>query len=154
MHNRTIEFMAGLFMIAGFLALIVLAFKASKLQSLGKENNYIIKAEFDNIGGLKVHAPIMISGVTIGQVTKIILDRNNFRALVVMQLDEKTSNLPDDTSATILTQGLLGENYIALIPGFASVNLKNNGWIKTTHSALILENLISQFIYNFKNKSL
>ena len=154
MHNRTIEFMAGLFMIAGFLALIVLAFKASGLKSPWKEKYYIIKAEFDNVGGLKVHAPVMISGVTIGQVTKIMLDRNTFRALVFMQIDKKINNLPDDTSATILTQGLLGANYIELMLGFTSVNLKNNDWIKTTHSALILENLIGQFIYNFKNKFL
>ncbi|WP_304985803.1 outer membrane lipid asymmetry maintenance protein MlaD [Coxiella-like endosymbiont] len=145
-----IEFMAGLFMIAGFLALIALAFKTSGLKSLGEENYYVIKTEFDNIGGLKVRAPVMISGVTVGQVMKITLDRNNFRALVVLQINKKINNLPADTSATILTQGLLGANYIELMPGFASVNLKNNDWIKTTHSALILENLIGQFIYNFK----
>lgn len=137
-------------MIAGFLALIALAFKTSGLKSLGEENYYVIKTEFDNIGGLKVRAPVMISGVTVGQVMKITLDRNNFRALVVLQINKKTNNLPADTSATILTQGLFGANYIELTPGFASVNLKNNDWIKTTYSALILENLIGQFIYNFK----
>lgn len=137
-------------MIAGFLALIALAFKTSGLKSLGEENYYVIKTEFDNIGGLKVRAPVMISGVTVGQVMKITLDRNNFQALVVLQINKKINNLPADTSATILTQGLFGANYIELMPGFASVNLKNNDWIKTTHSALILENLIGQFIYNFK----
>ena len=123
----------------------------SGLKSLGKGNYYIIKAEFENVGCLKIHAPVRISGITVEQVTKILLNRNNFRALVIMQLDEKINNLPADASATISTQGLLGENYIKLTLGFASVNLKNDDWIKTTHSVLILENLIGQFIYSLCN---
>lgn len=137
-------------MLAGLAALILLAFKVSGLANFGANHYYTLTADFDNIGDLKVRAPVSISGVRIGQVSHIAIDKNNFRARVTLQVTKKMNTLPIDTSASIFTQGILGSNYISLIPGFERQNLKNGDKIETTHSALILENLIGQLIYNLK----
>lgn len=150
MKARTVEFIVGIFMIAGLAALILLAFKVSGLASFGTGKYYTLTAQFDNIGDLKVRAPVSISGVRIGQVSAISIDKNNFRAKVTLQIENKMNTLPIDTSASIFTQGILGSNYISLTPGFEQQNLKNGDRIETTHSALILENLIGQLIYNLK----
>jgi phospholipid/cholesterol/gamma-HCH transport system substrate-binding protein len=149
MRLRVFEFMVGLFMLAGLCALIFLAFKVSGL-TLGHQHYYTITAEFDNVGDLKIRAPIAVSGVTIGRVSGIRLNANNFRAIVTMEIDDRANALPIDTSAEILTQGILGSNYVGLTPGFEQVNLKNGDRIETTHSAIILENLIGQLLYNLK----
>jgi len=148
---RTIEFLVGLFMIAGLAALLLLALKISGFAEIGKSSSYMVIAEFDNIGGLKVRAPVSVSGVAVGRVSSITIDKNNFRALVKLQIDSKINTLPIDTAASILTQGILGSNYISLAPGFEQANLKNGDRIETTHSALILENLIGQLIYSLKS---
>ncbi len=140
-------------MMAGLAALILLAFKVSGLASFGTSQTYTLTADFDNVGDLKVHAPVSISGVRIGQVSGISIDRDNFRAKVTLQIENKMDSLPIDTSASIFTQGILGSNYINLTPGFEEQNLKNGDRIETTHSALILENLIGQLIYNLQGKS-
>lgn len=153
MTKRTMEFIVGLFMLAGLAALILLAFKVSGLTKLGNGDTYTISAEFDNIGGLKVRAPVAIGGVRIGQVDNITLDKNSFRAVVTMRIDDKFNNLPDDSSASIFTQGILGSNYISIAPGFEPESLKPGEQVETTHSALILENLIGQLIYSMKSDS-
>jgi len=151
MAKRTMEFIVGLFMLAGLAALVLLAFKVSGLTKVGNGDTYIITAEFDNIGGLKVRAPVAIGGVRIGQVENIALDKNNFRAVVTMRIENKFNNLPDDSSASIFTQGILGSNYISVVSGFEPESLKAGEAIETTHSALILENLIGQLIYSMKS---
>lgn len=148
MRNRWLELSVGIFILAGFFALLVLAFKVSGLTEMGNGSYYLLKAEFDNIGDLKVRAPVTISGVTVGRVSEIKLDEHSFRANVQLQIKKAYSDIPVDTSARILTQGLLGSNYIGLSPGFDSQFLKPGNRIETTHSAIILENLIGQLMFN------
>jgi phospholipid/cholesterol/gamma-HCH transport system substrate-binding protein len=152
-RNKVLETIVGLFMILGFFGLIFLAFKVSGLTTASQGQTYEISADFDDIGSLKVRAPVQVSGVTIGRVASIGLDPQSFRAHVVLRIDKKYNNLPIDSSASIYTQGILGSNYIALGPGFETENLGQGGHIETTHSALILENLIGQLLYSFKSGS-
>ena len=153
MGNKKIDFIVGFFIIAGIIALLVLALRISGIvHMLPKKNPYILTAEFDNIGDLKVRSPISIAGVTIGQVQSIELDHQNFRARVKMLITTRERDLPVDTTASILTQGLLGANYISLSPGFSEQMLTSNGIIQVTHSAVILENLIGQLIYSQPKK--
>lgn len=150
-HNRTVEAVVGLFLMAAFIALLVLAFWVSGLTSIGNGNYYTLYADFDNIGGLKVRAPVAIAGVTVGKVSQITLDPKTFRARVTIKIENSVHDIPFDSSASILTQGLLGANYISIAPGFEEKELKPGGMIETTHSALILENVVGQLIYNVKN---
>ncbi|MCH9770679.1 MAG: outer membrane lipid asymmetry maintenance protein MlaD [Gammaproteobacteria bacterium] len=150
--RRVLEFWVGLFILAGLVALILLAFRVSGLTQIGNNEHYILTAEFDNIGNLKVRAPVAVAGVKIGQVASINLDPQSYRAKVTLFID-RHNKIPLDTSASILTQGLLGSNYISLLPGFAPENLKAGQMIQTTHSALILENLVGQLMFNLTNKS-
>jgi phospholipid/cholesterol/gamma-HCH transport system substrate-binding protein len=150
-RNRVLEVIVGLFMVLGFLGLIFLAFEVSGLTMTHQGGSYQISADFDDIGGLKIRAPVQVSGVTVGRVTAIDLDPNSFRAHVTLQIDKKYNNFPIDTSASIYTQGILGSNYIALGPGFETENLQQGGHIETTHSALILEKLIGQLLFSLKS---
>lgn len=150
MRERIIEIWVGFFMLFGILALLILAFKVSGLSSAIDENGYNITAAFDNVGSLKIRSPVSLAGVHIGEVSTIKLDNIQFKAIVTMKIDSKYK-LPVDTSASILTQGLLGANYINLTPGFAHTFLKNNSIIQDTHPALILEDLIGQLIFSLKN---
>ena len=149
MYKRFIEIMVGLFIIAGAIALIILALKVSGLTRLHTNDYYTLTAEFDNIGGLRVRAPVRLAGVTIGQVTGINLNQTTFRAKVTFIINE-SNELPVDTSASILTEGLLGSNYIGLTPGYETQVLQNGGQIDTTHPALILENLVGQLLFNLR----
>lgn len=151
MRNRTLEIIVGLFMVVGFLGLLFLAFKVSGLTLGAAGPTYQITADFDDIGSLRLRAPVQVSGVTVGRVLAINLDPNTFRARVTLQIDNKYNDLPVDTSASIFTQGILGSNYIALSPGFETDSLKDGGHIDTTHSALILENLIGQLLFSLKS---
>lgn len=152
MQKRFIEVLVGLFMLAGLASLAMLALRVSGLTQHQSTHTYKIFAEFDNIGSLKERAPVRIAGVRVGQVEKIELHNQNYRAKVTLLIDKKENNLPMDTAASILTEGLLGSNYISLTPGFESNNLKNGDMIATTHPALILENLIGQLLFSLKNK--
>jgi phospholipid/cholesterol/gamma-HCH transport system substrate-binding protein len=136
---------------AAFVALLVLAFWVSGLTTMGNSDYYTLHADFDNIGGLKVRAPVAIAGVKVGKVTDITLDPKTFRARVTVHIENSVHDIPFDSSASILTQGLLGANYISITPGFEEKELKPGGMIETTHSALILENIVGQLIYNVKN---
>lgn len=151
MRERIIEIWVGFFMLFGILALLVLVFKVSGLSSSIGENGYNITAAFDNVGGLKVRSPVSLAGVHIGEVSAIKLDNVQFKAIVTMKIDSKYKQLPVDTSASILTQGLLGANYISLTPGFSQTFLNNNAIVQDTHPALILEDLIGQLIFSLKN---
>lgn len=153
MHTRTVETLVGLFMLAGIIALLVLALKVSGLSNYVGGGGYIITADFDNVGDLKIRAPVTISGVRVGSVTDIQLNETTFKAQVSMRINSDKNKIPADTSASIFTQGLLGSNYVSLNPGFDQTDLKNGDHIDNTHPALILENLIGQLLFSIKGNS-
>jgi phospholipid/cholesterol/gamma-HCH transport system substrate-binding protein len=150
-RDRIIEVWVGLFMLIGIIAVLILALKVSGLSNTVGSHGYTITADFDDVGGLKVRSPVTLAGVRIGQVSGIKLDNTRFKAVVTMQIDANQQQLPADTSASILTQGLLGANYISLRPGFDQMFLKNGSIIQDTHPALILEDLIGQLVFSLKN---
>ncbi len=141
------EIMVGAFMAAGFLALFFLAMQVSNLGTVHTGESYTVSARFDNIGGLKAKAPVTMAGVEVGRVVDIYYDAEDFRAVVVMGIYEQFDRIPDDTFAKILTAGLLGEQYVGLDPGGSEDNLKEGSEIPITQSALVLEEVIGQFIY-------
>ncbi len=151
MKMRTVEITVGALMIAGILSLLMLALQVSGLSNFFREEpGYKVKAEFSNIGSLKVRAKVSIGGVVVGRVTEIGLESDTFNAVVWMAIDPKrVNNLPIDTHASILTAGLLGDNYISLTPGFSETQFLKEGDIiplGSTDSAVILEQLISKFL--------
>ena len=150
MNKKTFEISVGFFMIIGILFLFILAFKASNLSQYSKNNTYKIIAIFDDIGDLKVRAPVTVAGVRVGEVSKIELDKKTFKAKVILLINKKNNIFSSDTGAKILTAGLIGGSYISLIPGYEIEIMKNGSEIKETQPAIILENLIGQFIYNTK----
>lgn len=147
LHQRRIETLVGLFLLFALMALTVLAFKVSGLTTLFPQKSYIVTAAFDDIGGLKVRSPVKIGGVQIGEVFDIALDERSFKAVVKMKIYEEFNDIPDDSAAGIFTSGLLGDNYIAITPMYNTTYLKNGSIMEETHSAMVLEKLIGQFIY-------
>ncbi|WP_028213304.1 outer membrane lipid asymmetry maintenance protein MlaD [Paraburkholderia mimosarum] len=147
MKKNALDFWVGLFVVLGFIALLFLALKAGNMSSLSFQRTYAVKLKFDNIGGLKPRAPVKSAGVTVGRVASIGFDSNTYQALVTINLDQQYQ-FPKDTSAKILTSGLLGEQYIGLEPGGDSEMLKDGDTISMTQSAIVLENLIGQFLYS------
>jgi phospholipid/cholesterol/gamma-HCH transport system substrate-binding protein len=147
MGKKGIETLVGLFVLLGGLALVFLALKAANLASFTKGDTYTLQARFDNIGGLKARAPVRSAGVNVGRVTRITLDNKTFQGVVTLEID-KDFEFPKDTSAKILTAGLLGDQYVGLEPGGADKNLVANDVITQTQSAMVLESLISQFLYS------
>ena len=147
MSKRGIETMVGLFVLLGFVAIGYLALKAANLAAMTVGETYTVTARFDNIGGLKPRAPVKSAGVTVGRVASISLDGKTFQGLVTREL-EKRFAFPQDTSAAILTAGLLGDQYVGLNPGGDDANLGAGDTIKMTQSAVVLENLISSFLYS------
>ncbi|MFT4436739.1 outer membrane lipid asymmetry maintenance protein MlaD [Caballeronia sp. 15715] len=145
--TAALDFWVGLFVVLGFVALLFLALKAGNMSSLSFQPTYAVKLKFDNIGGLKPRAPVKSAGVTVGRVDTIGFDQNTYQALVTIDLD-KQYQFPKDSSAKILTSGLLGEQYIGLEPGGDDQMLKAGDTISMTQSAVVLENLIGQFLYN------
>jgi phospholipid/cholesterol/gamma-HCH transport system substrate-binding protein len=147
MERTTMDLWVGIFVVAGIAALVMLAMKVGNLGTYNMSETYQLHAYFSNIGGLKTKASIKSAGVLVGRVTDITLDTNRYEANVVMSLD-KRYEFPKDTFASILTSGLLGEQYIGLSPGGDSEMLQNGGQIKKTQSAVVLEDLIGKFIYS------
>lgn len=147
MGRRGIETLVGLFVLLGLLAIVFLALKAANLASFRVGSTYAVTAKFDNIGGLKVRAPVKSAGVTVGRVTAIALDVKSYQGTVTMELEEGV-HFPADTSAKILTSGLLGDQYVGLEPGGSDQNLKAGDQIRMTQSAVVLENLIGRFLYD------
>ena len=148
MERSTLDLWVGLFVCAGIGALLVLAMKVGNMTSAGIGNQtYTLYANFDNIGGLKPRAPVKSAGVVVGRVTSIGFDNERFNARVELALDG-SFKFPKDTTASILTSGLLGEQYIGLEAGGDSQNLANGETVKLTQSAVVLEKLISQFLYS------
>lgn len=145
--SHQIEFTAGLFLLLGIAALVFLALHATDGGAL-KDGGYRVVAEFSNVGGLKARANVSLGGVRVGSVESIDLDPETFSARVVMVIGDQYRNLPEDTSASILTSGILGDQYIGLEPGGAPDMLKDGDRIMITQSALVLEQLISRFLFN------
>lgn len=147
MERATLDLWVGLFVVAGLAALLGLALKVSNADSFSSGQSYTVQASFDNIGSLKVRAPIKSAGVVVGRVSAIHFDNKTFQANVTLKLDSRYV-FPKDTSAAIMTSGLLGDQYVALDAGGESTNLTSGDKIMITQSAVVLENLISQFLYN------
>jgi phospholipid/cholesterol/gamma-HCH transport system substrate-binding protein len=146
MDRRLLDLWVGIFVVAGIGALFVLALQVSNASSFNTAESYTVVAEFDNIGGLRVRAPVKSAGVLVGRVDDIAFDNQKFVARVVLRLD-KRYEFPKDTTASILTSGLLGEQYIGLDGGGDSEILKDGDTLKLTQSAVVLEKLIGQFLY-------
>ncbi len=147
MQRKPLDIWVGFFVLLGAAALMFLALKAGNMSSLSFDKTYTVSSRFDNIGGLKPRAPVKSAGVVVGRVGDITFDDQDYRALVTLQLQEKYK-FPKDSSAKILTSGLLGEQYIGIEPGGDEAYLASGDQIQMTQSAIVLENLISQFIYS------
>jgi phospholipid/cholesterol/gamma-HCH transport system substrate-binding protein len=147
MNRSTIDLWVGVFVVLGIGALLFLALKVGNLASFSNNQTYLVQARFANIGGLKVRAPIKSAGVVVGRVADIRFDNETYEALVSMTLDAGYQ-FPRDTTAKILTSGILGEQYVGLEAGGDGVMLKNGDRVRLTQSAVVLENLISQFLFN------
>ncbi len=145
---RTIEILVGAFMAAGLIALFFLAMQVSNLSATSGGAGYIITARFDNIGSLKVKAPVTMAGVRIGRVSEIEVDTSTYEAVVTMAIESQYDSIPEDTFAKIFTAGLLGEQYIGLDPGGSEEYLKGGGEIYLTQSSLVLEEILGQFLFN------
>jgi phospholipid/cholesterol/gamma-HCH transport system substrate-binding protein len=145
MGKRSIETLVGFFVLLGMAGLVFLAMKAANLGSVGGGDTYTLKANFDNIGGLKVRAPVRTAGVTVGRVTGIVLDSKTYQGVVTMEID-RIYQFPKDSAAKILTAGLLGDQYIGLEPGGDDANRAAGELVPQTQSAVVLENLIGQFL--------
>jgi phospholipid/cholesterol/gamma-HCH transport system substrate-binding protein len=147
MHKSRHDVWVGLFVLIGAVAVLFLALQAGNLLSVSFQETYRVDARFDNIGGLKPRAAVKSAGVVVGRVDSIVFDDKTFQARVVMQLEARYA-FPKDSSAKILTSGLLGEQYIGLEPGGDERNLAAGDLITQTQSAVVLENLISQFLFS------
>lgn len=146
MQMRTIEIVVGAFMLAGIISLAILAIRVSGFNVGTDTNTYSVHAKFENIGGLVVRSKVTIAGVTIGQVSEITMDHETFMAVVKMDIDSDVDHLSTDTTAAILTEGLLGGKYIGLSVGAEEDSLKDGDEIFDTQSAVVLEELIGQFL--------
>lgn len=146
MNKTVLDLWVGLFVVAGMGALLFLALKVGSMNVVKTADSYELHARFDNIGGLKNRAPVKSAGVVVGRVTDIQFDSENFEAAVTLRIDNRYA-FPKDTVAAIMTSGLLGEQYISLDAGGDTVNLKDKDKIFLTQSAVVLENLIGQFLY-------
>lgn len=148
LNRKSLEVWVGFFVAAGILALAMLAFKVGNLTTTDVVDGYKINARFDNVGGLKVKAAVTMAGVRVGRVSSIEFDSNKYQAKVTMDIDGRYSNIPRDSSAAILTSGLLGDQYIGIEPGGDEAYLKTGDDFLRTQSALVLEKLVGQVIFN------
>lgn len=161
MRKARFELFAGIFILAGLAAFFMLSLRVSSLSDAVGKNGYDVIAEFDNIGDLKVRAPVSMAGVKVGEVANIALNPSNFKAEVTLHLLSSQNKIPSDSQGRILTQGLLGGNYISLTPGFADSDeevaqqdkyLHQGSQLVETHQAIILEDLIGQLMFSLTNK--
>jgi phospholipid/cholesterol/gamma-HCH transport system substrate-binding protein len=146
MQSKALELLVGLFFTLGVAAVFILTFRVASLGGAGEGASFEVTAEFDNIGGLKPGAAVTMAGVRIGRVRSIVIEPSTYEARVTMRIENEFTNLPKDSSASIFTAGLLGEQYIGLSPGGEEASLQDGDTIKFTQSALVLENLIGQFV--------
>ncbi len=146
MHRSTIDLWVGVFVTAGLIGLLVLALKVGNASSVSVSDGYTITAEFDNIGGLKARAPVKSAGVVVGRVEQIAFDNEALRAKVIMRID-KRYEFPKDSSVSILTSGLLGDQFIGIDGGGDIELLEDGDRVRLTQSAIVLEKVIGQFLY-------
>jgi len=148
MNRATIDLWVGIFFAAGIIALMLLAFKVSNAStSFRADREYTVTADFENIGSLRPRAPVRSSGVLVGRVESVTFDTKKYQARVTLKIDERFA-FPKDTTASVLTSGLLGEQYLGLDAGGDEEMLKDGDPIKITQSAIVLEKLIGQFLFN------
>ena len=147
-NSRSIEIAVGAFVAAGLAAIFVLAMQVSNITAFQRTEGYTVQAYFQNVGGLRERAPVSLGGVQIGRVSAITLDPARFEARVALTIDGQYDDLPSDTAASIRTSGLLGEQYVSLQPGGMPDALQAGDEIMLTQSALVLEDLVGQFLYN------
>lgn len=150
-HSKTLDILVGLFVASGIIALFFLGLQVSNLSSFLTPDGYTVSARFENSGGLKVRSPVSVAGVRIGRITAIGFDNESYESVVEMNINKQYNTLPDDTTASIYTAGLLGEQYIALEPGGSEEYLQDGDEIDITQSALVLEELIGQFLFSNKD---
>ncbi len=149
LHSKTIETLVGLFIAIGLGALLVLSLKVSNLTDFaGSGDSYTVIVHFENIGGLKVRSPVKMAGVRIGQVEAIDFDSDSYEAVAYLAIDRKYDRIPTDTTASIYTSGLLGEQYVSLEPGGEEEYLQDGDRIELSQSAVVLEKVIGQFLYD------
>ncbi len=148
--SRSIEILVGFFVMLGFVAMFFLSMEVSNLSGASGDEVYDVTASFENVGSLKVRAPVAMAGVNVGRVTGIDFDHETFEAVVTMSIEAKYNQLPSDSNASILTAGLLGEEYVGLEPGGEEDVLKEGSQLKLTQSALILEQIIGRFLFSSK----
>ncbi len=146
-HSLTQDTLVGLFVACGIGALFFMALQISNLGTYSNNDSYTISARFENSGGLKVKSPVSVAGVRIGRVSAINFDNQTYESVVEMNIESQYNTLPDDTSASIFTAGLLGEQYVSLEPGGSEQYLSDNGMIEITQSAIVLEEVIGQFLF-------
>ena len=146
--QRGTEILVGLFMAVGFVALFFLAMRVSNLNAGVGQEGYTLPARFSNVGSLKARAPVNMAGVRVGRVERVELDTNTYEAVVTLRIDAAVDTIPDDTFANIFTAGLLGEQYVGLEPGGSPELLRDGDTIVHTQSALILEQMIGQFLFS------
>ena len=147
MSRTALDLWVGVFVVLGFAALLFLAMKVGNFSGLDRSETYLIEAPFDNIGGLKVRAPVKSAGVLIGRVAGIRFDPKDYRAVVQLEIDSRYP-FPNDSIAVILTSGLLGEQYVGLEAGVEETMFKSGDKVVMTQSAVVLEKLIGQFLFN------
>lgn len=156
MKFSKIEFLVGLFVLFGLVSLVILALKIAGLTVNSESESYVLKANFDNIGSLKIRAPVKVGGVVIGRVTNIYLDQKKYVPVVEMSISKKYDKLSNESKASILTAGLIGDQYIGVTPGFydeemGSTYLKDGDSFEDTGSAIVLEDLIGKFLYSMNS---
>ncbi|MHB8235845.1 MAG: outer membrane lipid asymmetry maintenance protein MlaD [Acidithiobacillus ferrivorans] len=147
MEKRAIDWWVGIFVLLGIAALVVLALRVGNLSGFAYNDGYVLHADFTNVGSLKMRSPVRLGGVTIGEVTHIGMDPKTFMARVTMRIEPKVK-LPTDTGASIYTEGLLGEQYVAVQPGGMPQDLKPGGTITMTQSAVNIDQLIGQMVFD------
>ena len=145
-QSKMVQMWVGVFVAIGIASLFMLAMKVSNISAFADTEGYELTLNFDNIGGLKVRSPVTMAGVVIGRVSDIGFDKEIYEAEVTVKIESRYDNIPKDTSASIFTSGLLGEQYIGLEPGGSDDFLKNGDRFKLTQSAVVLEQLIGQFL--------
>lgn len=154
MQSRALEVLVGFFVCLGIAAIFLLTFRVASLNTIsGASSTYSVTAAFDNIGSLKVGAPVKIAGVVVGRVHGINIDHKTFEAVTTLDIGAQFNDIPQDSVAKILTAGLLGEQYVGIEPGGEDDVLKSGDRIKLTQSAMVLENLIGQMLTSFTQKS-
>ncbi len=150
-QNRKTEFWVGTFVLAGIAAVLLLIFQVADVKSFSQSDSYSLRAQFDNIGGLKVRSPVKVGGVVVGRVSDITLSAPEYVPTVILEIDSQFGHFPETSSAAILTSGLLGEQYIGIRPGFMDEGieeLQDGDLLEDTRSAMVLEDLIGQFLYS------